>query len=217
MIANVHRRAAQLAGGEITAVMTPNSQSSARTAERWGVPNAYTRLEEVLESDVSVVHICTPNAFHVPYAVALLQAGKHVICEKPLGISLDDAHRAAEAAASSGLVATVPFVYRFHPMVREMRARVQSPQFGAVNLIHGSYLQDWMLSPRATSWRVDPDQGGPSRAFGDIGSHWCDLAEWITGDRITSLVATTFIAIAERPAAQPRASLRQTQRLRLSR
>ena len=94
----------------------------------------------------------------------------------------------------------MPFAYRFHPMAREMRARVQGAEFGAVNLIHGSYLQDWLLDPRATSWRVDPKAGGPSRAFGDIGSHWCDLAEWVTGDRIAELVATTSITIKQRPA-----------------
>ena len=82
-----------------------------------------------------------------------------------------------------------------------MRARVQSEEFGEINLMHGSYLQDWLLNPKATSWRVDPKTGGPSRAFGDIGSHWCDLVEWVTGDRIARLVATTSITIKQRPAS----------------
>ena len=82
-----------------------------------------------------------------------------------------------------------------------MRARVQSEEFGAINLVHGSYLQDWLLNPNSTSWRVDSRAGGPSRAFGDIGSHWCDLMEWVTGDRIAELVATTSITIKQRPAA----------------
>jgi predicted dehydrogenase len=86
-------------------------------------------------------------------------------------------------------------------MAREMRARVQAEDFGAINLVHGSYLQDWLLNPKSTSWRVDPKAGGPSRAFGDIGSHWCDLLEWVTGDRIARLVATTSITIKQRPAA----------------
>ncbi len=106
-------------------------------------------------------------------------------------------------AERTGVVATMPFAYRFHPMARELRARVQAPEFGDVNLVHGTYLQDWLLSPRSTSWRVDPAAGGPSRAFGDIGSHWCDLVEWVTGDRIASLVATTSISIKQRPAALP--------------
>jgi predicted dehydrogenase len=95
----------------------------------------------------------------------------------------------------------MPFAYRFHPMAREMRARVQAEDFGAINLVHGSYLQDWLLNPKSTSWRVDPKAGGPSRAFGDIGSHWCDLLEFVTGDRIARLAATTSITIKQRPAA----------------
>ncbi len=160
----------------------------------------YADLDEVAAADAEIVHICTPNASHVPYAVALMEAGKHVLCEKPLGTGLADAQRAYEVAERTGVVNTMPFAYRFHPMAREMRARVQGAEFGAVNLIHGSYLQDWLLDPRATSWRVDPKAGGPSRAFGDIGSHWCDLAEWVTGDRIARLAATTSITIKQRPA-----------------
>ena len=170
-------------------------------AEDWGVEQAYGSIDEVADSKAEIVHICTPNASHVPYAVALMQAGKHVLCEKPLGVSLEDARHAAQVAEDTGVVNTIPFAYRFHPMVREMRARVQAEDFGAINLMHGSYLQDWLLNPRATSWRVDPKAGGPSRAFGDIGSHWCDLVEWVTGDRIARLVATTSITIKQRPAA----------------
>jgi predicted dehydrogenase len=200
MIGEVHRRAAVLAGAQVVGVMASTPERSREVAAQWGV-EGYADIDQVVSSDVDVVHICTPNASHVPYAVAALEAGKHVICEKPLGVSLADAQRAAEVADRTGLVNTMPFAYRFHPMAREMRARVQGAGFGAPNLIHGSYLQDWLLDPRASSWRVDPAAGGPSRAFGDIGSHWCDLAEWVTGERITEIVADTSIAIPQRPAA----------------
>ncbi|MCW2805167.1 MAG: putative oxidoreductase [Propionibacteriaceae bacterium] len=201
MIGEVHRRAALLAGAELVGVMASTPDRSREVAQAWRVERAFADIDEVISSDVEVVHICTPNASHVPYAVALMEAGKHVICEKPLGISLADALEAAAVAERTGMVNTIPFAYRFHPMAREMRARVQSGEFGDVNLIHGSYLQDWLLDPHATSWRVDPETGGPSRAFGDIGSHWCDLAEWVTGQRITALVSTTSISIPQRPAA----------------
>ena len=201
MIGGVHRRAALLAGAEVVGVLASTPERSREVAESWRVQRGFSSIEEVADSDVDTVHICTPNASHVPYAVQLMEGGKHVLCEKPLGTSLADARTAAEVAARTGLVNTMPFAYRFHPMVREMRARVQSAEFGAVNLMHGSYLQDWLLNPRATSWRVDPVQGGPSRAFGDIGSHWCDLVEWVTGDRIAELVATTSTSIPQRPAA----------------
>ena len=201
MIGEVHRRAALLAGAEVAGVMASSSGTVPGGRGAWGAETAFADIDEVAASDIDVVHICTPNASHVPYAIRCMEAGKHVLCEKPLGIGLDEAVEAAEVAARTGVVNTMPFAYRFHPMARELRARVQSDEFGAVNLIHGSYLQDWMLSPQATSWRVDPKLGGPSRAFGDIGSHWCDLAEWVTGDRITELVATTAISIPQRPAA----------------
>ncbi len=201
MIGTVHRRAALLAGADVVGVMASTPERSRQVAESWRAEQAYASNDEVVASDVDVVHICTPNASHVPFAVALMEAGKHVICEKPLGVSLADATHAAEVAARTGMVNTMPFAYRFHPMVREMRARVQSDAFGSVNLMHGTYLQDWLLNPRSTSWRVDPTEGGPSRAFGDIGSHWCDLIEWVSGDRIAELVATTSISIPQRPAA----------------
>jgi predicted dehydrogenase len=201
MIGDVHRRAALLAGAEILGVMASTPERSRQVADAWGVEQAYGSVEEVADSKAEIVHICTPNASHVPYAVALMQAGKHVLCEKPLGVSLEDAQHAAQVAEDTGVINTIPFAYRFHPMTREMRARVQDEDFGAINLMHGSYLQDWLLDPRATSWRVDPQAGGPSRAFGDIGSHWCDLVEWVSGDRIARLVATTSITIKQRPAA----------------
>jgi predicted dehydrogenase len=201
MIGEVHRRAALLAGAEVVGVLASSPERSRQVAAAWGVDQAFNSIDEVAASDVDVVHICTPNASHVPYAVQLMEAGKHVLCEKPLGVSVADAEHAASVAERTGVVNTMPFAYRFHPMVRELQARVQDPAFGAVNLIHGSYLQDWLLNPRSTSWRVDSRAGGPSRAFGDIGSHWCDLVEWVTGDRIAELVATTSITIPQRPAA----------------
>ena len=203
MIGEVHRRAARLAGAELVGVLASTPERSRTVAAAWGVERAYADLDEVAASGVDAVHICTPNASHVPYAVQLMEAGKHVLCEKPLGISLDDAKHAAAVAERTGMVNTMPFAYRFHPMVREMRARVQSEEFGDVNLMHGSYLQDWLLDPRATSWRVDASAGGPSRAFGDIGSHWCDLVEWVTGHRISELTAAVQTVLPERagPAA----------------
>ncbi len=201
LIGGVHRRAAILAGARIVGLMASSPERSRQVAESWGAEQAYENIDQVADSDVDVVHICTPNASHVPYAIRLMAAGKHVLCEKPLGISLDDAQQAAAAAEAAGVVNTIPFTYRFHPMVREMRARVQSEEFGAINLIHGSYQQDWLLNPRSTSWRVSAKEGGPSRAFGDIGSHWCDLIEWVTDDKIAELVATTSTSIKQRPAS----------------
>ncbi|MFD7506381.1 Gfo/Idh/MocA family protein [Streptomyces sp. NPDC059850] len=204
MIGAIHRRAAVLAGARITGVLASTPPRSERVAAEWQVP-AYPSLDALLEDDsVDVVHICSPNATHAPYALRALAAGKHVVCEKPLAVSVAEAERMAETARSGGLVAAVPFVYRYHPLVREIRARRIDGEFGGWHLIHGSYLQDWMLSPQASGWRVDPVAGGPSRAFADIGSHWCDLVEWVSGERFAEVVASTSIAVDKRPAAGAR-------------
>jgi len=121
-----------------------------------------------------------------------------VICEKPLAVDRAQADALIDAARNAGRVATVPFVYRFHPIVREARARVKDGSLGPVRLVHGGYLQDWLASADDDNWRIDADLGGPSRAFADIGSHWCDLVEFITGDRIEAICAQTSTVFAER-------------------
>jgi len=161
---------------------------------------AYSSADEAIaDPAVDVIHICTPNSTHYPLAMAALAAGKHVVCEKPLATSLSDAKALASAAQSAGRVAAVPFVYRYHPMVREARSLVQDGTVGALQLIHGSYLQDWLLGRDDTNWRVDAALGGPSRAFADIGSHWCDLIEWISGERFEAVVATLQTTTPDRP------------------
>ncbi|MFI1028578.1 Gfo/Idh/MocA family protein [Streptomyces sp. NPDC020951] len=201
MIGAVHAAAIRAAGGELAGVVASTPERGARTAEEWRVPGRYPHLDAVLDDDsVSVVHVCTPNALHVRQAEAALAAGKHVVCEKPLAISAAEAERLTRLAEESGLVLAVPFVYRYHPLVREIRDRRLRGEFGAWQLIHGSYLQDWMLAEDAMSWRVDPSQGGPSRAFADIGSHWCDLVEWVAGVRFTELTARLGTTVPTRPA-----------------
>jgi predicted dehydrogenase len=144
------------------------------------------------------VHICTPNHLHRPLALAALAAGKHVICEKPLAVDDRGAQEMLDSATSSGLTTAVPFVYRYYPTVREARERIRTGVTGPLRLIHGGYLQDWLLRPTDENWRVDGQLGGASRAFADIGSHWCDLAEFVTGHRITRVSARCFVSVPER-------------------
>ncbi|MEX0181903.1 MULTISPECIES: Gfo/Idh/MocA family protein [unclassified Stenotrophomonas] len=199
MIGAVHRRAALLAGADIRGVASSSPQRALEVAQSWGVPRAYRDIEEVVaDPQVQVVHVCTPNHLHRSLAQAALEAGKHVICEKPLATTLEDAQALAALAASTGLIATVPFVYRYHPVVREARARIAQGELGPLHLIHGSYLQDWLLDPASNNWRVDPALGGTSRVFADIGSHWCDLVEWVSGERFTEVSAAFDTVIAER-------------------
>lgn len=180
-------------------VSASSPESARRAAAALGAERAFDSSEElVVADDVDVVHICTPNHLHVPLAEAALAAGKHVILEKPIAMDADSAQTIADAAAASGKIAAVPFVYRFYPTVREARARVQAGNSGPVRIIHGTYLQDWLLRPTDDNWRVEEDLGGASRAFADIGSHWCDLAEFVTGHRIVRLCARTLTAHSER-------------------
>ncbi len=201
MIGAVHRRAALLAGAEVRGVAASSPQRARDVAQSWDVPRAYRDIEEVVaDPQVQVVHVCTPNHLHRAIAQAALEAGKHVICEKPLATTLQDAQALAALAAATGLVATVPFVYRYHPVVREARARIAQGDLGPLRLIHGSYLQDWLLDPASNNWRVDPALGGASRVFADIGSHWCDLVEWVGGERFVEVSAAFATVIAERGA-----------------
>jgi predicted dehydrogenase len=201
----VHAHAVRAAGGEVAAVASSSAESAeagatALLAER----PVQSAAELIAAPDVDVVHICTPNDSHHELAVAAIAAGKHVICEKPLATTLGKASHLAALAAGSRLVTAVPFVYRYYAMVREARARVASGEVGALHLLHGEYLQDWLATSSDVNWRVDPAVGGASRAFADIGVHWCDLMEFVTGHRIIRLIAITPTFHPERGAGEHR-------------
>jgi len=197
-IGAVHARSARLAGARIAGVATSTPERSREAAERLGVPGFDDPEALVTAPEIDVVHLCTPNHVHAPLAKAALAAGKHVVCEKPLALDAAEAAAVTEAADGAGTVATVPFVYRYHPTALEARARIAARELGALRLVHGGYLQDWLSTPEDDSWRVDPQLGGASRAFADIGSHWCDLAEFVTGERIAAVCAQVATVVPER-------------------
>ncbi|PSL06977.1 putative dehydrogenase [Haloactinopolyspora alba] len=201
----VHARAVRAGGGRVVGIVGSSLERAESARPEIGADQAFGDLRDLVESvDVDVVHVCTPNHLHEPVVHAALAAGKHVVCEKPLAVDGATAERLADAARSADRIATVPFVYRFHPVVREARERVRRGEIGTISLVHGSYLQDWMLHPSDDNWRVDPEFGGPTRAFGDIGSHWCDLLEFVTGDRIVGLSARTSTVNGRRGESQQR-------------
>lgn len=187
----VHTRAARAAGARLAGIVGSTATAGAEAASALGVERGYADLDEVLaDPQIDVVHVLTPNALHAPQAAAVLRAGKHVVCEKPLATDVTAARALVAEAEAAGVVAAVPFVYRFHPMVREARHRLRDQ---APLTVEGRYLQDWM-SGSVDNWRVSAKDGGASRAFGDIGSHLVDMVEFVTGRRITRLVARTLIA-----------------------
>lgn len=198
-VGRIHARSARLAGARLVGVAASTPERSRLAAETLRAERHFDRAEELVTADnVDVVHLCTPNHLHAPLARAALEAGKHVVCEKPLATSIEEARALASLAAGSGLVATVPFVYRFYPTVREMRQRARGGALGDLRVLHGHYLQDWLADSSDYNWRVDPALGGASRAFADIGSHWCDLVEFVTGHRIVRLVADVATPVERR-------------------
>jgi predicted dehydrogenase len=199
-VGRIHARSARLAGGRLVGVVASSPERSDAAARELDAERAFATADELIASEgVDVVHICTPNNLHLPIALAALARGKHVVCEKPIALDAAGAAELHEAARSSrGTVTTVPLVYRYYPTVREARARLREGGNGDVRLISGGYLQDWLLRADDDNWRVDAELGGASRAFADIGSHWADLVEFVSGHRIESLVARTLIAHPER-------------------
>ncbi|MCP9000559.1 Gfo/Idh/MocA family oxidoreductase [Pseudarthrobacter sp. RMG13] len=196
---SVHAHAVRAAGGEVIAVAGSSLASAEASASALGARTAAESPEALIaRADVDVIHICTPNATHADLARKAIAAGKPVVCEKPLATSVEDARELTDLADRAGVVTGVPFVYRFYPAVREARDRILRGDAGRLWLLHGSYLQDWLVGAEATNWRVDSTIGGASRAFGDIGVHWCDLMEFTTGHRITRLVAKTSRAYDQR-------------------
>jgi predicted dehydrogenase len=152
---------------------------------------AYDDLAHLLDTEqVEVLHVCTPNARHAEQTLLALERGLHVVCEKPLAVSSAEAAAMVEAAARVGRVAATCYHVRGYPLVRRMRAEVQSGGMGAVFSVHGRYLcDDLLVAPGGGGWRVEPAVAGPSYVVGDLGTHWLDLAEYVTGLRVTEVFA----------------------------
>jgi predicted dehydrogenase len=206
MMGRIHADAARRSGARVGAVAGSSISRARDSSQAWAFGATVQTVDDVLSNpDIDVVHVCVPNHLHFPIAMAAIDAGKHVVCEKPLAVSVDESRELERSAARAGVVATVPFVYRYHPLVMEAKARILNQEAGNLHLVHGSYLQDWLSTAHDTNWRVDGGLGGPSRAFADIGSHWCDLVEWVSGLRITEVAASTSTVFDDRGAgiAQP--------------
>jgi predicted dehydrogenase len=175
---------------EAAAIAGRNADAAERLGAGFSVPKITNNYREILRDPaIDAVHICTPNAQHFPMAKDALNAGKHVICEKPLATSVDDGEELVALAAERGLRNCVCHNLRFYPMVQQMRAMRKAGDLGELLVVQGTYFQDWLLYDTDWNWRVDAKAGGPSRCMADIGSHWFDLAEHVTGLQVSSLCA----------------------------
>ena len=179
--------------------------SSPERAGAKGIAPVYASYGDLLADDeVDVVHLTTPNNLHYTQVKQALDAGKHVVCEKPLAMTSTETAELVELAERSRLVHCTNFNIRFYPIVQEARERVRAGELGDVWNVHGGYLQDWLAEPTDWNWRLEPDKGGELRAVGDIGSHWMDLAQFVTGQRIVELLAdlATVLPVRRRPTGQ---------------
>ena len=171
-------------------------------AQLLGIERYYGDYRELLKQDeIQSIHICSPNYLHYEMAKAALEAGKHVICEKPLAISVSEAEKLANLAEEKGLVNVVNFNIRYYPLMQQLRLMVDKGDIGEIFAVQGSYLQDWLFHATDYNWRLEPEQSGQSRAIADIGSHWMDLIEYVTGLKISQVCAdfATFHKIRKKP------------------
>ena len=187
---------------EVTVIVGADPDRTADRARRLGVGRWSTDALEVIgDPEVDVVHVCTPNDTHVALAAAALDAGKHVVVEKPIALDRASAYSLAEQAERAGRHAMVALTYRGYPMVKRARALVAGGDVGEIRLIHGGYIQDWLSDPSDFNWRLEPEVSGRSRAVADIGTHWFDTAEFITGLQVEAVMAdfATLIPTRMRP------------------
>jgi predicted dehydrogenase len=202
-IGTVHIEALRRIGVRVRGLLGSSPERGAASAKRIGVAKAYDNLDDLLADDrVEVVHVTSPNHLHHSQVRRILDAGRHVVCEKPLAIRSDESAELVQLAADSGRVNAVNFNIRFYPLNQHVHEVVASGAIGDVRLVTGHYFQDWLLLESDWNWRLDPSLGGALRAVGDIGSHWLDLMAFTTGLRITEVMAdlATFIPIRRQPA-----------------
>jgi predicted dehydrogenase len=184
---------------DVIAIAGSNSAKTAEKAKRLHIDRSYGRYQDLIaDPDIEVIHNTTPNYLHFPINMACIEAGKHIVSDKPLAMTSEQGARLRDAANAAGIVNAVTFNYRGNSLVQQARLMVAQGDLDKVFFVHGQYLQDWMTDPGVYSWRSDPAQGGLSSALADIGSHWCDLAEHITGSRVTEVLANLTTVVKTR-------------------
>ena len=201
-VGRAHLEALRRQGIDVAGILGSSPERSEETRATLGLDRAYASLGELARDQfVNVVHICTPNHVHFEEAKAAIEAGKHVLCEKPLAMGTRQSKALVELARKQNLVGGVAYNLRYYPLCQEAHAIVQRGAIGEPRLVHGSFLQDWLFYPTDWNWRLEPHLGGELRAVSDIGTHWLDLMMWITGQKVTELCAdlATVIPVRRKP------------------
>lgn len=199
----VHTEGIRRLGNVEVAAIAASSQEKARTfADEVGVEGATGDYRTLLANpEIDAVHVCTPNALHFPMAMAAMEAGKHVLCEKPLAVSAEEGRQLVALAKARNAANCTFHNLRYYPIVQHIRRLRETGELGEIYAVQGTYSQDWLYYDTDWNWRIDAAANGPSRAFADIGTHWCDMIEHTTGLRITSVCADlqTFHKTRKRP------------------
>jgi predicted dehydrogenase len=196
----VHTEAVRRLGNvDVVGVAGSTAERARKFADAQGIERSTGDYHELLgDPEIDAVHICTPNSLHFPMGMAAMEAGKHVMCEKPLASTLPEAESMTAMAKEKKLANCTLYNLRSYPQVQNMRGLREAGELGEIRVVQGTYSQDWLLYDSDWNWRVEAE---PSRTFADIGTHWCDLIEHITGQRITSLCADlcTFHKTRKKP------------------
>jgi predicted dehydrogenase len=200
-IGTVHVEALRRLGVTVHGILGSSAERASARADRLGVPRAYASLAELLEDPaVEVVHVTSPNHLHHPQVKAILAAGRHVVCEKPLSVTSAESAELLALAEASDRICAVNYNIRFYPLNQHLHGAVAAGELGGIRLVTGRYFQDWLFLDTDWNWRLDPAAGGELRAFGDIGTHWVDLVSFIMGSRVTAVLAELVTAIPVRHA-----------------
>ncbi len=209
-IGPVHVEALRRAGQNVVGILGSTPAKSRAAAEALGLAAAYDSFDDILrDGRVAAVHIATPNRLHFEMSAKALRAGRHVVCEKPLAMSAHESSELVRLAAETGLAAAVAYNIRFYPLCLEARDRVGFGKAGSVLHVTGSYVQDWLLHKTDFNWRVLAAEGGALRALADIGTHWLDLLQFITGLTISAVCAD--LATVHRTRLRPTGSVQTFQ------
>ncbi len=191
---------------ELYAVADTNEELARAKADYYGIEKCYSSVSELLaDPEIDAVHNCTPNFLHLSINKEIIKSGKHLLSEKPLCMNYQEAQELVKLKEQyPDSVAAVNFNYRLNPMVQEIKNRIKAGEIGDVRIMTGSYQQDWLLYDTDYSWRLEPEVSGISCAIADIGSHWMDAVQHVTGHKITEVMADlkTVIAVRKKPTRQ---------------
>lgn len=201
-IGAVHLSTLRRLGIPVAGVLGSSPARGTDRARALGVSKAYTALDDLLNDPaVHVVHVTSPNVAHYPQVKAILAAGKHVICEKPLAMTSAQSAEMLALARASGRIAAVCYNTRFYPLNQHAHGMMKAGDLGDLRLVTGQFHQDWLAKDTDWNWRLEADEGGPLRSVSDIGTHWVDLTSFITGQRPTAVMAelATFIPERKKP------------------